>query len=183
MSRIGRKPITITEGVTVAIEESAVKVKGPKGEITVPVHHLASVVFSDQKMIVTRKNESKLAKSVHGLTRALLANATAGVVSGYEKRLELVGTGYRVTKKGTGISMTLGFSHPVDYPVPTGVTLDVEGNTAIIVRGIDKHDVGQAAANIRAFRPPEPYKGKGIRYAGERVRRKAGKQAKAVGAA
>ena len=106
-----------------------------------------------------------------------------GVTSGYEKRLELVGTGYRVTKKGTGLSMTLGFSHVIDFPAPAGVTLDVEGNTVIMVRGIDKHDVGQTAANIRALRPPEPYKGKGIRYSDEHVRRKVGKQAKAAGTA
>lgn len=183
MSRIGNKPITITEGVTITAEGNVVRVKGPKGELALTLHPLAAAVISDGKVIVSRKDESKLAKSVHGLTRSLLFNMVEGVVSGYEKRLELVGTGYRATKKGSGLSMTLGFSHPIDFPAPAGVTIDVEGNTVIIVRGIDKHDVGQAAANIRALRPPEPYKGKGVRYAGEHVRRKVGKQAKTAGTA
>lgn len=183
MSRIGNKPITIKEGVVVTHEADVVRMKGPKGELTLNVHPLASVTITDGKVIVGRKDESKLAKSVHGLTRSLLANMEEGVMNGYERRLELVGTGYRATKKGTGISMTLGFSHPIEFSAPSGITLDVEGNTVIIVRGIDKHDVGQTAANIRAFRPPEPYKGKGVRYAGEHVRRKVGKQAKAAGGA
>lgn len=158
-------------------------VKGPKGELAQAIHPLVTVSVDDGQVNVDRKEDTKFGKSLHGLTRSLIANMVVGVVNGYEKRLELVGTGYRTTKKGQGISMTLGFSHPVEFTPPIGVTIDVEGNTVILVRGIDKHLVGQTAANIRAFRPPEPYKGKGIRYADEHVRRKPGKQAKAGAAA
>lgn len=178
MSRIGKKPVIIPEGASVAISGAAVSVKGPKGELVHSVHPLASAAVTDEQITVTRNDDSKLARSIQGLTRSLLANMIIGVTKGYERRLELVGTGYRVTKKGQGISMTLGFSHPVEVSPLPGVVLDVEGNTIIIVRGADKHMVGQVAADLRAKRPPEPYKGKGIRYAEEQVRRKPGKQAK-----
>lgn len=178
MSRIGKKPVVIPEGVSALVSGSAVTVKGPKGELVHTIHSLASVQSSNGQITVTRSDDSKLARSIQGLTRSLLASMVTGVTRGYERRLELVGTGYRVTKKGQGISMTLGFSHPVEVTPSAGITLDVEGNTIVIVRGTDKHMVGQTAANVRAKRPPEPYKGKGIRYVGEQVRRKPGKQAK-----
>lgn len=183
MSRIGKKPVVIPEGVTVNVDEQIVTVKGPKGELAHPVHPLMSLAVDNGLIRVDRKEDTKFGRSLHGLTRSLIANMVHGVVDGYEKRLELVGTGYRVTKKGNGVSMTLGFSHPMDVVPPTGITIDVEGNTAMVVKGIDKYLVGQTAADIRGLRPPEPYKGKGIRYSGEYVRRKAGKQAKAGAAA
>lgn len=182
MSCIGNKLIAIPAEVTVVVNDSTVTVKGPKGELSIPVHVFISVRVADNRVIVERKEESKFAKSLHGLTRSLIANMISGVMSGFEKKLELVGTGYRVVKKGQTLSMTLGFSHPIEVVPPAGVTLDVEGNTVVIVTGVDKQQVGQVAANIRALKPPEPYKGKGVRYAGEQVRRKVGKQAK-IGAA
>lgn len=181
MSRIGKKPIVISEGASASVSGMTITVKGSKGELVHTIHPLAKVQIRDGQIQVTRRDDSKFARSIQGLTRSLLASMVTGVTRGYERRLELVGTGYRVTKKGDGISMTLGFSHPVEVTQPKGITLDVEGNTIIIVRGTDKHMVGQTAANIRTKRPPEPYKGKGIRYVGEQVRRKPGKQAK-VGA-
>lgn len=182
MSRIGKKPIVISEGVSASVAGTTITVKGSKGELVHTIHPLASIEMRDGQITVTRRDDSKLARSVQGLTRSLLANMVRGVTKGYERRLELVGTGYRATKKGDGISMTLGFSHPVEITPPPGIALEVEGNTIVIVRGVDKHMVGQTAADVRAKRPPEPYKGKGIRYVGEQVRRKPGKQAK-VGAA
>lgn len=182
MSRIGKKPLMIPDNTSVVVSETTVAAKGPRGELLLPFHPLVSVETHDGQVVVTRRDDSILARSVHGLTRSLLANMIVGVTQGYERRLELIGTGYRVVKKGPGISMTLGFSHPVDVMPPHGVTLDVDGNAVVIVRGADKQKVGQVAADIRAFRPPEPYKGKGIQYVGEQIRRKPGKQAK-VGAA
>lgn len=182
MSRIGKKPITIPQDTTITIQDAQVRVKGPKGELAQALHALVSVEVVEGEVIVQRKDESKLAKSVHGLTRSLVANMVEGVLKGYEKRLELVGTGYRVTKKGQGLSMTLGLSHTVEFAAPEGISFEVEGNTIISVKGIDKQLVGQTAATLRALRPPEPYKGKGIRYTDEHVRRKAGKQAKVGGA-
>lgn len=183
MSRIGKKSILVPEGVSVDINDKLLTIKGPKGELKYTVESQAKVSQIEGKIHVERNLETKLARSIHGLTRSLIANMIIGVTNGYEKKLELVGTGYRVAKKGQGLSMTLGFSHPVDItPVP-GINFEVEGNTVVMIKGIDKQLVGQVAANIRAFRPPEPYKGKGVRYSGERVRRKAGKQAKVGGAA
>lgn len=183
MSRIGRQPITIPAGVSASIAEGEIIVKGPKGKLNFPIHPQIKVKIKDNLLVVSRLRESKLAKSVHGTARAVINNLIIGVTEGFQKRLELVGTGYRAAPKGAGLSLTLGYSHPVIIdPVP-GITFELEGNTAITVRGIDKELVGQAAANIRASRPPEPYKGKGIRYRGEVVRRKAGKQAKAVATA
>lgn len=181
MSRIGVKPVVVPSEVTVVIQGNTAVVKGPKGELTQAIHPLVSLKQEQGSIVVSRKNDSKFARSLHGLTRALLANMVAGVVTEYTKKLELVGTGFRVTKKGAGLSMTLGFSHTVEVSTTAGVSFDVEGNTGITVRGANKHDVGQVAANIRRLKPPEPYKGKGIRYSDEHVRRKAGKQAK-VGA-
>jgi large subunit ribosomal protein L6 len=179
MSRIGKKPILLGEGVTATVVDRHVTLKGPKGELSLDMHLLASAVVSDGQVVVSKKNDTKLAGAVHGLTRSLIANMANGVKNGYEKKLEMVGTGYRVVKKGSGLQLSLGFSHTIDFPVIEGISLEVEGNTVILVRGIDKQLVGQVAANIRKLRPPEPYKGKGIRYSGEHVRRKAGKQAKA----
>jgi large subunit ribosomal protein L6 len=181
MSRIGKKPVGIPDNTSVVVSGRTITTKGPKGELSFGLHPLVSVETNAGHVVVSRRDDSKLARSVHGLTRSLIANTIVGVTQGYERRLELIGTGYRVTKNDQGISMTLGFSHPVNVTPPQGITFDVEGNTMVIVRGANKQVVGQTAANIRAMRPPEPYKGKGIRYVGEYVRRKPGKQAK-VGA-
>jgi large subunit ribosomal protein L6 len=178
MSRIGKQPIDIPDGIVIEIKGQDIKITGPKGTLTRTIHPLVKVSQVDNQLLVKRTQESKLARSIHGSTRSLLHNMVVGVSQGYQKRLELVGTGYRVTKKGSGLTMTLGFSHPVDVAAVAGVELEVEGNKAILVRGIDKELVGQVTANIRALRPPEPYKGKGIRYSDEVVRRKPGKQAK-----
>jgi len=183
MSRIGKKPVTLPAGVAANIAGNAIKLVGPKGELSLSIHSLAKATLQEGKLIVERTGDTKLARSIHGLTRSLIANMVTGVTTGYEKKLELVGTGYRVAKKGQGLSMTLGFSHPIEVDAPVGIVFEVEGNTILTVKGIDKQLVGQIAANIRALRPPEPYKGKGVRYSGEHVRRKAGKQAKIGGAA
>jgi len=179
MSRIGKKPVLLGEGVTAVIVDNLITLKGPKGELSLNIHPLASAEVSEGQILISRKNDIKLARAVHGLTRSLIANMANGVKNGYEKKLEMVGTGYRVIKKGQDLQLSLGFSHVIDFKSLNGISLEVEGNTVIIVKGIDKQLVGQVAADIRALRPPEPYKGKGIRYSGEHVRRKAGKQAKA----
>lgn len=179
MSRIGKKPVLLGEEVTATIIDNRITLKGPKGELSLQIHPLASAMVSAGQVTVAKKNDTKLASAVHGLIRSLIANMANGVKNGYEKKLEMVGTGYRVIKKGSGLQLSLGFSHTIDFPEVEGISLEVEGNTVILVKGIDKQLVGQVAANIRALRPPEPYKGKGVRYSGEHVRRKAGKQAKA----
>lgn len=178
MSRIGNKPITIPAGVSVTVDGQDVVVSGPKGKLEFLVHPVVLVRQENGQLVVERQDETKLAKAVHGLTRARLAGLIQGVETGFVKKLELVGTGYRVAKQGQGLSLSLGFSHPVKVEPVSGITFEVEGNTVIEVKGIDKHLVGQVAANIRRLRPPEPYKGKGIKYADEVVRRKPGKQAK-----
>ena len=178
MSRIGRLPIDIPTGVTVTIDGSAVVVKGPKGELalTIPAPIEASV--EEAQVLVTRPDDERESRSLHGLTRTLIHNQIIGVTEGYTKGLEIVGTGYRVAQKGSTLEFALGFSHPVTVDPPAGITFTVEGNTKITVAGIDKQAVGETAANIRKIKKPEPYKGKGIRYAGEVVRRKAGKAGK-----
>lgn len=178
MSRIGLTPISVPENVTVSVQGSQVSVKGPKGELSHRLHHLVKLEQTDSELKVTRKANSKLAKSVHGTTQRILQNLITGVTQGYQKDLELVGTGYRVAKQGNKITLSLGFSHPVEFQSPEGIELKIEGNNKISVLGIDKQQVGHVAATIRGFRPPEPYKGKGIRYSDEVVRRKAGKAAK-----
>lgn len=180
MSHIGNQIITIPAGVTITLKNRVLTVIGPKGALTQTIHPLADIKIENSVLAVTRHGDShtKAAESIHGLTRALIANLVSGVTTGFTRRLELVGTGYRVTKKGTALSLTLGFSHPVEFPAVPGLTFDIEGNNAIIVSGFDKQLVHQIAANIRAIRPPEPYKGKGIHYSDEKVRRKPGKQAK-----
>lgn len=177
MSRIGKLPIEIPSGVTITVDSDVISVKGPKGELTVP--HLSDVIVTLEgtQAIVTRKDDEKVAKAQHGLQRALLNNAVQGVVSGFEKKLEVNGVGFRVNGGGQTIDMQLGFSHPVKYEAPAGVELAVEKMT-ITVSGIDKQQVGQVAAEIRALKKPEPYKGKGIKYADEVVLRKAGKAGK-----
>ena len=178
MSRIGRMPIDVPAGVTVSIDGQHVSVKGPKGELALTVAEPIQVVMEENQLVVTRPNEERLSKSLHGLTRTLINNNIIGVTQGYEKKLEVVGTGYRVAAKGQSLELSLGFSHSVTVDPPEGISFAVEGNDKITVMGIDKQAVGETAANIRKLRKPEPYKGKGVRYAGEQVRRKAGKAGK-----
>lgn len=182
MSRIGKKPIQVPVGVTVRIEGRAVHVKGPKGELAMTLHHHVNISCEGEVCRVTVKNPStKLNQSLWGTTARLLENLVHGVTHGFVKRLEINGVGYRVAMEGTAINLSLGFSHPVKFPLPQGVTASVEKNV-IAIQGIDKQVIGEVAAQIRKLRPPEPYQGKGIRYQGEVVRRKAGKQVKAAGA-
>jgi large subunit ribosomal protein L6 len=178
MSRIGRLPIDIPTGVDVTVDGLAVTVKGPKGELALTVASPIEVKVEDNQVLVTRPDDERESRSLHGLTRSLIANQIIGVTQGYTKGLEIVGTGYRVAQKGSSVEFALGFSHPVTVEPPAGITLTVEGNNKITVAGIDKQAVGETAANIRKIKKPEPYKGKGIRYAGEVVRRKAGKAGK-----
>lgn len=182
MSRIGRQPITIPDSVKVDMSADTIKISGTKGELSLPLHRQVKLNLDGNQLTVTRVNETKAAKSLHGTYQRLISNMVTGVTNGYTKNLELIGTGYRVAKAGTKITLSLGLSHTIDFEPPAGVTINIEGNNKIEVSGIDKQAVGQAAANIRAFKPPEPYKGKGIRYTDEVVRRKAGKAAKATAA-
>ena len=175
MSRIGKMPIAIPQGVEVNINGQHVSVKGPKGELSVEVSEPIKVVVEENEIIVTRPDEEQTSKALHGLSRTLIANNVQGVSQGFQKNLEIVGTGYRAVAKGSSVELAVGLSHPVVVDPPAGVTLQVEGQNKIIVSGIDKQAVGEVAANIRKLRKPEPYKGKGIRYEGEYVRRKAGK--------
>ncbi|WP_061963578.1 50S ribosomal protein L6 [Demequina aurantiaca] len=178
MSRIGKIAVPVPAGVDVNIDGSAVTVKGPKGTLNLNVKKPITVEKGDDGIAVNRPNDERISKSLHGLTRTLIANMVTGVTEGYEKKLEIVGTGYRVALKGKDLEFALGFSHPVNVPAPDGITFAVEGPTKFSVAGIDKQQVGEVAANIRKIRKPEPYKGKGVRYAGEQVRRKAGKTGK-----
>ena len=179
MSRIGRLPVPVPAGVDVSIDGSTVTVKGPKGTLAHTVVEPISVARDeDGAIVVTRPNDEREARSRHGLTRTLLANLVTGVTQGYTKDLEIVGTGYRVQAKGSDLEFALGFSHPVSVTAPEGITFTVTGPTKFSVSGIDKQLVGEVAANIRKIRKPEPYKGKGVRYAGEQVRRKVGKAGK-----
>ena len=178
MSRIGRLPIDIPAGVDVKIDGQDVTVKGPKGELSLTVAQPIQVKLEENQVLVTRPDDERNSRSLHGLTRTLINNQIIGVTQGYSKGLEIVGTGYRVAQKGSSIEFALGFSHPVTVEPPAGITLTVEGNNKVTVAGIDKQAVGEVAANIRKIKKPEPYKGKGIRYAGEVVRRKAGKAGK-----
>lgn len=178
MSRIGKLPITVPSGVDVKIEGQVVTVKGSKGELSLTVAEPIRVTLEDGQVLVTRPDDERNSRSLHGLTRTLINNNIIGVTEGYSKQLEVVGTGYRVQQKGSGLELALGFSHPVQFDAPEGITLSVEGSNKITVSGISKQAVGEVAANIRKLKKPEPYKGKGIRYAGENVRRKAGKAGK-----
>lgn len=180
MSRIGRLPIPVPSGVEVTIEGQDLSVKGPKGTLVMTVREPISVARNEAgELEVSRPDDERESRSLHGLTRTLVSNMVTGVTQGFEKKLEIVGVGYRVTAKSpTQLEFALGFSHPVVVNAPEGVTFSVEKNTAFTVYGIDKQAVGEVAANIRKIRKPEPYKGKGVRYAGERVRRKVGKAGK-----
>ncbi len=178
MSRIGKQPIPVPSGVEVKIDGSTLVVKGPKGELTQTFSDVITITLDDGVINVTRPDESRTARSLHGLTRTLVANMVTGVSEGYAKNLEIVGVGYRAALKGNDIELQLGFSHPVLVVAEPGITFEVPAPTKITVRGIDKQRVGQVAADIRKWRKPEPYKGKGVRYEGEKVRRKLGKAAK-----
>jgi large subunit ribosomal protein L6 len=178
MSRIGRSPITIPSGVDVTVAGQEVTVKGPKGELSLTVKAPIEVKIEDGNVLVTRPDDERDSRSLHGLTRTLIANDIVGVTQGYSKSLEVVGTGYRVQAKGSAIEFALGYSHPITVEAPNGISFAVEGNNKLTVNGISKQAVGEVAANIRKLRKPEPYKGKGVRYAGENVRRKAGKSGK-----
>jgi large subunit ribosomal protein L6 len=177
MSKIGKKAITIPDQVTITLNDRELTVRGPKGELKQTIKPTLEVKIEDKELLVTRKSNDKQTRADHGLTRSLIANDIVGVTEGYKKTLKLVGTGYRVSAKGAGLSMTLGFSHVVDVDAVPGITFKIEGNDTINIEGISKQLVGQVAANVRSLRPPEPYKGKGIRYSDEVVRRKAGKTA------
>ena len=177
MSRIGKKPVAILKGVEARQSNGTLSVKGPKGELTLDVHPDVKVTVDESEIRVERASDNKAHRALHGLTRSLIANMVKGVTEGYSKTLEIVGVGYRADAKGKGITLNIGFSHPINYQPLDGVKLECPNQTTIVVSGIDKQKVGQTAAEIRGFRPPEPYKGKGIRYAGEQIRRKAGKTA------
>lgn len=179
MSRIGKQPISLVPGVKVQVDSGMVTVTGPKGTLSREVVNPNILIEQeDGTLVVSRANDEKRQRSMHGLYRTLIANMVTGVSAGFTKTLEIQGVGYRVQKQGNNILLNVGFSHPVEVSPPVGITFDVEGNNRILVSGIDKEQVGQIAANIRKVRPPEPYKGKGIRYQGEVVRRKAGKAGK-----
>ncbi len=178
MSRIGRQPVAIPGGVDVRIEGTQVSVTGPRGSLGQTVHPDMRIVMEDGTLRVERPSDERTHRSLHGLTRSLIANMVEGVTNGYERRLDIVGVGYRAALKDGDLELALGFSHPVLFECPAGIEFEVPAATKIVIRGIDKQQVGQVAANIRKLRKPEPYKGKGIRYEGEIVRKKAGKAAK-----
>lgn len=178
MSRIGKLPIEISKGVSVTLADSVLTVKGPKGELCRTIMSEVSVAVEDGKISVTRPDDEVISRSAHGLTRTLINNMVIGVTSGYQTDLEINGVGYRAELKGADLVLSLGYSHPVVYPIPTGITVEVDKMTKLAVKGIDKELVGQTAAKIRSFRGPEPYKGKGIKYATETILRKAGKTGK-----
>lgn len=178
MSRIGKKPVPVPSGVSVSIDSQSVVVKGPKGELSRTLPGEVSLTQEGETIVVSRQDDSRTARSRHGLSRTLVSNMVEGVSTGFEKRLEIKGVGYRAAVKGKTLTLNLGYSHPVEFDPPAGIEFKVENNTNVIVTGIDKELVGTVAAKIRDARPPEPYKGKGVRYLGEMVRRKAGKAGK-----
>ncbi|MGA1362467.1 MAG: 50S ribosomal protein L6 [Ilumatobacteraceae bacterium] len=178
MSRIGKSPITIPAGVEVSIAGRTVSVKGPKGQLSREIPGEIIVRKEENTLLVERPDDSRTNRSLHGLSRTLVSNMVIGVTDGFAKELEIVGVGYRAETQGQNLRLALGFSHPVTVPAPAGITFEVPAQTKVIVKGIDKELVGQVAANIRSIRKPEPYKGKGVRYADERVLRKAGKTGK-----
>jgi large subunit ribosomal protein L6 len=181
MSRIGRMPVNVPSGVNIKVDDGAVLVKGPKGELGLTVAHPITVSIEGSVVTVSRPDEEKRSRQLHGLTRTLIANMVDGVTKGFSRNLEIVGVGYRAQMQGKKLSLQLGFSHPVVVDPPAGIAIAVEGTNKISVSGADKQQVGQIAAQIRDIRPPEPYKGKGIRYEGEYVRRKLGKAGKTAG--
>ncbi|SHE80861.1 LSU ribosomal protein L6P [Desulforamulus putei DSM 12395] len=175
MSRIGKKPIPVPQGVDIQIDGNVVKVKGPKGQLEREVHRDMIIKLEEGNLVVERPSDAKNHRALHGLTRTLLSNMVEGVTKGFQRNLELVGVGYRAAKQGNKLVLTVGYSHPVEIEPPAGIEIEVPAPTKISVKGADKQAVGQLAANIRAVREPEPYKGKGIKYEGEVIRRKAGK--------
>ena len=175
MSRIGKLPISIPDTVKVELQDHTVSVKGPKGTLSMVVHPAMDVRVQDRQVLCGRPSDTKFHKALHGLTRSLIANMVEGVTKGFERKLELVGVGYRAAVQGQNLTMTLGYSHPIIYPIPQGIRIEVKDQTQLTVSGTDKQLVGAVAAKVRSFRPPEPYKGKGVKYADERIRRKAGK--------
>lgn len=178
MSRIGKWPVQIPSGVEVTIESSVITVKGPKGSLSLTVHPRITIKKEDNEVVVTRSTDEKEDKSLHGLTRSLIQNMVTGVTTGFQKRLEVIGVGYRAQVNGNKLNLSLGFSHPVEMEALPGLSLEIDKDTKhIVISGADKQQVGEFAAKVRSLRKPEPYKGKGIRYAGEHVRRKAGKTA------
>jgi large subunit ribosomal protein L6 len=182
MSRIGKQPIAVPAGVEVEVDGARVAVKGPRGRLERTLHPDMLIKLEDGVLSVERPSDERLHRSLHGLTRSLIANMVEGVTGGFEKRLEIVGVGYRATLKGSDLELALGFSHPVNVPAPNGIEFEVPAPNRIVIRGIDKELVGGVAADIRKIRKPEPYKGKGVRYEGEYVRKKAGKAAKGAAA-
>ena len=177
MSRVANNPVPIPSGVEVKLEGRTVRIKGKKGELAHAMHGSVTVAQEENELRVKSTGTSKMARAIAGTTRALLSNMVKGVTQGYEKKLEIVGTGYRAQVQGNKLNLTLGFSHPVNMDIPAGITVDTPSQTEIVIKGIDKHKIGQLAANIRAWREPEPYKGKGVRYANERILRKEAKKA------
>jgi large subunit ribosomal protein L6 len=180
MSRIGRKPVVMPKGVTAQVDGHRITVKGPKGEISRVVHPELALALEADSIVVRRPSDESRHKALHGLTRTLVANMVDGVTKGFAKSLEIQGVGYKAEPKPFGVQLVVGFSHPVPYHAPQGIKISVDNNVLVKIEGVDKELVGQVAAEIRAVRPPEPYKGKGIRYVGEQVRRKAGKTAQAA---
>ena len=175
MSRIGKKPVTIPKGVTVTLDGSKITVKGPKGELSRSLPGAMLVSMKDNEVIVERPSDENEHKALHGLTRTLVANMVEGVTAGFSKQLEIIGVGYKAEQRPYGLQLSLGFSHVIEYRAPAGIKLTAPQPTQVTIQGANKEMVGQVAAEIRSYRPPEPYKGKGIKYAGEQVRRKAGK--------
>lgn len=176
MSRIGKMPIKVPSGVEVKLEGTLIRVKGPKGELQRDLHPNMKIECSEGEIKVIRPSDGRLDRSLHGLTRSLINNMVVGVTEGFSKQLNVVGVGYKVDLKGKNLVMQLGFSHPIEYPSPDGIDIEVDPKkNTIVVKGIDKQQVGQTTAEIRNFRPPEPYKGKGVMYSTEKIRRKAGK--------
>ena len=175
MSRIGKKPVPVTKGVTVSVDGNTVRVKGPRGELSRTLPADIAVAVANDEVTVTRPSEDPKHKALHGLSRTLVANMVEGVTKGFQKQLDIVGVGYKAETRPYGLQLALGFSHPVEYRAPAGIKLTAPTPTSIVIDGANKEVVGQVAAELRSLRPPEPYKGKGIKYAGEQIRRKAGK--------
>lgn len=180
MSRIGKKPVAIPQGVKVEVKDGKVLIEGPKGKLDYAFSYRISVAVKDSKVEVTRSQDTKLDRALHGLTRALINNMIKGVVEGYTKEMEIIGVGFKAQVQGNNLNLLLGFSHAIDYPIPEGIKIEAPKPTQLVIRGIDKEKVGQVASEIRALYPPEPYKGKGIRFVGEYVKKKVGKAAAAT---
>jgi large subunit ribosomal protein L6 len=177
MSRVGRKPIPIPQGVKVQVADGAVRAEGPKGTLSQPIPAPLSAKVDGNLLVIVRSDDDRRVRALHGLTRALVANMVSGVKDGFERKLEIVGIGYRAQMQGKAIQLALGYSHPVIFPLPEGITAEIDKQTAITLRGADKALLGQTAARLRGLRKPDPYKGKGIKYADEHIRRKVGKKA------